>query len=119
MMERFWNKVDKTDYCWNWTGASRGNGYGAFKVDEKVIDSHRFSYKLTNGEIPNGLFVCHKCDNKKCVNPDHLFLGTHSDNMVDAFKKGLIKIPDGGKFKIGNIPHNKTIESKHQLTMMF
>lgn len=111
--ERFWSKVDKKneDECWNWIGAGRGNGYGAFKLNRKVIDAHRLSYELKNGVINNSkLYVCHKCDNKSCVNPNHLFLGTHSDNMKDAYNKGRVIVPEGRRFQLGNVPKNKKLK---------
>jgi len=93
-MQRFLDKIDKTNDCWNWTAAIRGkSGYGCFKFENKTIDAHRFSWILHNGEIPKNLFVCHKCDNRKCVNPEHLFLGTQSDNMKDCFNKNRLTIP--------------------------
>jgi len=110
-MKRFFDKVDvkSKEDCWNWMAGSRGTGYGAFKFNGLVVDAHRVSWILHNGEIPNGLFICHKCDNRSCVNPNHLFLGTHSDNIKDAYNKGRIKIPKGGHFKIGYIPVNSSI----------
>jgi hypothetical protein len=111
-MENFWSKVEKTDFCWNWKASSRGNGYGAFKYKKKVVDAHRVSFMLTKGEIPKGMYVCHKCDNRSCVNPDHLFLGTHRDNMIDCFKKGRMFIPENQKFRFteGNIPKNRKLD---------
>jgi len=107
--ERFLSKIKKSDNgCWEWIGASRGKcGYGSFSVNSKVFSSHRISYELFVEEIPKGLLVCHKCDNKLCVNPDHLFLGTQSDNMKDAYKKGRLFIPTFFMFKNGKI-NNKS-----------
>lgn len=95
-MKRFFDKIEKKKDCWIWTACKRGKtGYGAFKLNGKVIDAHRISYKLHNGEIPKGLYVCHTCDNRLCVNPNHLFLGSPKDNWQDGFNKGRIKLLGG------------------------
>ena len=92
--ERFWKKVNKTETCWLWTAATRA-GYGAFKIGKKIEGAHRVAYKLFNGDIGDKL-VCHSCDNKLCVNPEHLFIGTYSDNLNDSYDKGR-KIWNYGK----------------------
>jgi len=93
--ERFWAKVDKYGDCWTWTAGCTRDGYGAFQIGtfkhSKSIKAHRLSYELHTGEkIPDGLLVCHHCDNPPCVNPEHLFLGTYQDNIIDAVKKGRV-----------------------------
>lgn len=90
--ERFWEKVDKQgpEECWEWQAATHRHGYGAFGVggrDGKMARAHRISYKLHKGPIPDGCYVLHHCDNPPCVNPDHLYVGTQTDNMQDAVER--------------------------------
>ncbi len=88
--DRFWNKVDVSskDKCWSWKSTMRGL-YGSIKsVGGKKVSAHRLAYKLSYGEIPDSQCVLHKCDNPKCVNPSHLFLGTRGDNNRDRARKG-------------------------------
>ncbi len=88
---RFWAKVKKTDGCWLWQGATHNRGHGTFgDIPHHTMPAHRFAWQDVNGPIPNGLFVCHSCDNPPCVRPDHLFLGTAKDNSVDAERKGRL-----------------------------
>lgn len=96
--ERFYSRINKTDGCWLWTAGLSDKGYGVLSVNNKSIGAHRISYEIHNGPIPKGMFVCHACDNPPCVNPEHLFLGTNSDNIKDALKKGLLKIPEKKPF---------------------
>lgn len=88
--ERFWSFVEKTETCWLWSGYVTKDGYGHFSIDGKPIRAHRYSFELCNGPIPDGIFVCHDCpdeDNRRCVNPDHLWLGDNSDNQSDRWAK--------------------------------
>lgn len=87
---RFWAKVRKGDDCWEWTGRPYSTGYGMAWVGNRRILAHRYAYQAEVGPIPDGLFVCHRCDNRLCVRPDHLFLGTLQDNHADMVAKGRI-----------------------------
>lgn len=95
---RFWRYVHVAgpDDCWLWTGGTAtNNGYGRFWLGNRNhAVAHRFSYELANGPIPDGLEVCHSCDTPACVNPHHLFLATHQENMRDMMRKGRWVKPD-------------------------
>ena len=94
---RFWAKVERGQECWIWTGARRKGRfqYGRFLLDGKARLAHRIAWQLTNGPIPDGMCVLHRCDNPPCVNPEHLFLGTHADNMLDCSAKGRLPAAQG------------------------
>lgn len=105
--ENFWLNVDKNGPvpehmkhlgpCWVWKGKKSGKGYGRVTFEGKTQLTHRLSFKSTNGLLEVGKEICHHCDNPTCLNPSHLFQGTHSQNMKDAFSKGRINVVTGAK----------------------
>ncbi len=88
---KFWNKVKKSEGCWEWVGSRNQQGYGQFCVNRVPRPSHRVSYELHFGPFNAKMCICHRCDNPPCIRPDHLFLGSHQDNVRDAIRKGRMK----------------------------
>ena len=90
----FWAKVNKTEGCWLWTaGVFKSGGYGQFGFDRHPVRAHVFSWELVHGKVPDGQCVLHTCDTPRCVNPDHLFLGTRTENNEDKCRKGRQRGP--------------------------
>lgn len=87
VIARFWTYVEKTETCWLWIGALSDNGYGRLHVHRRSLSVHRLSYVIHRGAIPEGQYVLHHCDRRACIRPDHLFLGTHLDNINDMLQK--------------------------------
>lgn len=124
-IERFWSKVNKSggdDACWEWMSSTNPKGYGKFWFIDDTISAHRFSWFLANGKIPRHQpFICHKCDNPKCVNPAHLFAGDSQDNISDMISKGrsltgekshAAKITSEDVIEIRRLWHNSRITSR-------
>ena len=91
---KFWARVKKSSGCWEWTGYYTPSGYGRMRIENKHRLMHRLSWEMKNGPIPDGMQVCHHCDNPPCVKPSHLFLGTQMDNVKDMIAKGRWRAGD-------------------------
>ncbi len=99
-IDRFFSKIPsivENNECWEWQGTLHKSGYAIFSVGYRNFYAHRVSYCIATGTDPQNMDVCHSCDNPKCVNPNHLFLGSHLDNMRDCFKKGRMVSFKGSK----------------------
>ena len=113
--DRFFGMVDKTDFCWNWTGSKSGTGYGNVRMDGKVTPAHRASYILAHGEIPDGKLLDHICHNTLCVNPAHLRAVSHKQNMENkraaysSSKSGVLGVNWHAKSRkwVASVSHNK------------
>lgn len=119
VVERFWSKVKKTDSCWIWTGGHLKHGYGMIRAggtEHRRLGAHRVSWMIHHNEIPNGLYVLHHCDNPPCVNPAHLFLGTHLDNVRDMHQKGRAS---GGRMFGNSFRRTTTEEQVRQIRGLF
>lgn len=119
--ERFWDKVEKTDTCWVWTAGKLWSGYGvisdAMGPVRKSIKAHRASWELHYGRIPEGMQVCHSCDNPPCVRPDHLFLGTAKDNVQDCISKSRRRLPIGIKHKMHKLTPKAVKEIRERYSL--
>jgi hypothetical protein len=112
--ERFEDKFTKSDGCWEWEAAKNRLGYGHFRLDGKTQLAHRIAYQLYVGEIPEGMCVCHHCDNRKCVNPEHLFLGTQADNVRDCGNKGRRVYPFGENHYFSRLNEEQVLEIREK-----
>lgn len=103
--------IKNGNQCWKWKG-SWGGGYPQININKRIIRGHRASYLLNISDIPSGMFVLHKCDNKECCNPEHLFLGTQKDNMRDKINKGRSNIVRGEKCSFAKLKTNDVLKIK-------
>lgn len=108
--QKFWAKVSRGPKCWEYTGALHAEGYGWVNRGGKGTRAHRWAWQLRRGPIPDGLWVLHKCDNRKCVRLSHLFLGTHKDNMADMARKGRQRSPFGEAHKSSKLSAREVME---------
>lgn len=103
---------DTVTGCWNWIGMKYWTGYGVFYIERKGYAAHRIAYEMYIGPIPKGLLVLHKCDNRACCNPEHLWLGKHKDNTNDCIDKGRFKVLPGSKNHNAKLDERQVVEMR-------
>ncbi len=129
MTPNFWNRVNKDGpipphvphlgKCWEWTGGlKRGGGYGDLSINGEIMRAHRYSWQINVGDIPDGKFVLHKCDNRKCVNPSHLFIGDDADNVRDRVQKGRSADQRGEKSPSAKLTTDQVLEIRNSTTKL-
>jgi len=107
-------RFDSVTGCYNWIASVERKGYGKFKVAGRFLPAHRWAWERKNGPIPPGMLACHRCDNPRCVNPDHIFLGTHQDNVDDMIKKGRMVRKVG---EVGDLNPNAKLDAASVVDM--
>lgn len=112
LIERFNEKINKTETCWLWTGATKTNGYGNFGLNNKSFGAHVMAVLLDGRDVPQGYEVMHKCDNPACVNPEHLVVASHKENMADASRKGRMVRGERHQFAKANDEMVRQIRAK-------
>lgn len=120
--DKFWRRVEKKEFCWEWIGSKFRGGYGQLTHGEEIyqhknLKAHRVSYEIHFGKIPEDKIVCHHCDNASCVNPDHLFLGTWQDNVQDMIQKGRRFNTEGEKNGQSKLTDNQVKEIREKYKM--
>lgn len=119
LSKKLWQRVTKGPSCWEWTGMVQAGGYGrievtvSFKVRKHAL-AHRVAWELTYGPIPEGMYVCHRCDNPRCVRPEHLFLGSAADNNHDMRDKG--RAAAGPRHALAKLTYEQVAELRRRLT---
>lgn len=126
---RFWSYVTiENGGCWNWSAGTFGGRYGQFRLGKKKVKAHRVAWIISGKSIPNGLILCHHCDNPKCVNPQHMFVGTHKDNAQDRERKNrgsgnrFAKVGQPGesnpaaKLTVNDVRHIRNLHKSHGWT---